>query len=154
MVYSGYNKDFGPLNLAQMHRFCKELNNILIDKKYRGIKIFHHCSPKFHMQANACFLMTAFLVVCYYKTAKQAMSYFTKVGKSLIPFRDAGEEPSDFECTVFDCLKGLEQALSLGWYNFKTFNYKEYEFNHSLENGDMNWIVPKRILAFSSPTED
>ena len=33
------------------------------------------------------------------------------------------------------------------------FDHKEYEFNHKLDNGDMNWIVPKKILAMSSPTE-
>ena len=34
------------------------------------------------------------------------------------------------------------------------FDYKEYEFNHKLENGDMNWIIPKKLLAMSSPTEN
>jgi hypothetical protein len=24
---------------------------------------------------------------------------------------------------------------------------------HRLDNGDMNWIIPKKILALSSPTE-
>ena len=52
------------------------------------------------------------------------------------------------------CCKGLETAISLGWYNFNTFKYKEYEFNHRLDNGDMNWIIPGKILAFSSPTDD
>ena len=53
-----------------------------------------------------------------------------------------------------DCLQGLERAVGLGWYNFKTFDYKKYEHDHNLANGDMNWIVPKRILALSCPTED
>lgn len=70
-----------------------------------------------------------------------------------MPFRDAGEEPSPFEIYVIDCLRGLERAITLGWYNFKKFDYKDYEFNHKLDNGDMNWIIPKRILALSSPTE-
>ena len=70
-----------------------------------------------------------------------------------MPFRDAGEEPCEFECSTLDCLRGLEKAISLGWYTFKHYDYKEYEFNHKLDNGDMNWIVPNRILALSSPTE-
>lgn len=71
----------------------------------------------------------------------------------LVPFRDAGEEPSNFECTVLDCLKGLSKAINLGWYNFSKFDYKEYEYNHKLDNGDMNWIIPRKILALSSPTD-
>lgn len=70
----------------------------------------------------------------------------------MVPFRDAGEDPSLFETTVLECLRGLEKAINLGWYNFHTFDYKEYENVHKLENGDMNWIIPKKILALSSPS--
>lgn len=33
------------------------------------------------------------------------------------------------------------------------FDYKEYENNHKLDNGDMNWVLPNKILALSSPTD-
>ena len=97
--------------------------------------------------------MGAFLVVCYNYTAEEAFAPFKHLEKQLVPFRDAGEEPSDFECTVLDCLRGLEKAISLNWYNYLKFDYKEYEYNHKLDNGDMNWVIPGKILAFSSPTD-
>lgn len=50
-------------------------------------------------------------------------------------------------------MRGLQKAIELGWYNFNKFDYKEYEANHKLENGDMNWIIPNKIIAFSSPTD-
>lgn len=65
---------------------------------------------------------------------------------------DAGEEPGDYECSVLDCLKGLEKAIEQGWYEFRKFDYKQYENFHKLEVGDMNWIIPGKIMAFSSPT--
>jgi len=39
------------------------------------------------------------------------------------------------------------------WYDYKTFNVKEYEFYEKVDNGDMNWIVPGKFMAFSSPYE-
>ena len=123
------------------------------DSKYDGIRIFHHCSPHYNKQANACFLMGAFMVVCYHYTAEEAWALFSSIKTSLIPFRDAGEEPSAYECSVYDCLKGLERAIDLGWYNYKKFDHKWYEAHHKLDNGDMNWIIPKKILALSSPTD-
>ena len=93
------------------------------------------------------------MVVCYHYTAEEAWSLFSSIKTSLIPFRDAGEESSTFECTVYDCLKGLERAIDLGWYNYKKFDHKQYEAHHKLDNGDMNWIIPKKILALSSPTD-
>jgi cell division cycle 14 len=87
-------------------------------------------------------------------TPEESFLPFEKLGKVLIPFRDAGEDSSNFECTVLDCLRGLHKAITLGWYNFRKFDHKEYEFNHKLENGDMNWIIPNKILAFSSPNSN
>lgn len=143
LVYQGYNKDFGPLNLAQLHRYCIELYRILKDKRYQGIRIFHHSSPTFNKQANAAFLMSAFLVICFKLSAERAWAPFQRALEGhLIPFRDAGEVPGDFDLTVLDCLRGLEFALSRKWYEFKRFDYKQYESFHRLDVGDMNWIVP------------
>lgn len=125
-----------------MHRYCIELYRILKDKKYQGIRIFHHCSPTFNKKANACFLMSAFLIVCFKLTAEQAWQPFAKMHGKMSPFVDAGEVPSDFECTVLDCLKGLERAIQLGWYEFRKFDYKQYENYHKLDVGDMNWVIP------------
>lgn len=97
--------------------------------------------------------MGAFLIIQYDYTADEAWEPFKQLEKVLVSFRDAGEEPSSFECTVYDCLRGLEKAINYGWYSFHKFDYKEYEFNHKLDNGDMNWIIPRKILALSSPTE-
>ena len=41
--------------------------------------------------------------------------------------------------------------MKLGWYNPKTFNFKEYEEFEKVDNGDMNWIIPNKFLAFSTP---
>jgi len=43
--------------------------------------------------------------------------------------------------------------MKLGWYDYKTFNFKEYEYYEKVEHGDMNWIVPGRFLAFSGPSK-
>lgn len=52
-----------------------------------------------------------------------------------------------------DCLRGLEYAITLGWFNYKTFNLAEYEHYEKIENGDLNWIIPGKFVAFSSPSD-
>lgn len=42
--------------------------------------------------------------------------------------------------------------MKLGWYNPQTFKVKEYEEYERVDNGDMNWIIPGKFLAFSSPS--
>lgn len=53
--------------------------------------------------------------------------------------------------TVLDVLLGLQYAIYLNWYDYKTFNVKEYEFYEKVEHGDLNYIVPGKFYAFSSP---
>jgi cell division cycle 14 len=50
-------------------------------------------------------------------------------------------------------LGGLEYAIRLGWFNYKTFNLAEYEHYEKIENGDLNWILPSKFVAFSSPSD-
>lgn len=41
----------------------------------------------------------------------------------------------------------------MGWFNYKTFNLAEYEHYEKIENGDLNWIIPNKFVAFSSPSD-
>ena len=36
--------------------------------------------------------------------------------------------------------------------DYRLFNLKEYEYYEKVENGDMNWIIPNKMLAFGTPT--
>ena len=54
---------------------------------------------------------------------------------------------------LLDCLRGLEHAIKLGWFDYKTFKAKDYEHYAKVENGDLNWIIPGKVLAFSSPSD-
>ena len=69
------------------------------------------------------------------------------------PFRDASYGDCTYSCSIFHCLKGLEIAISHGWYNFREFDNKEYEYYEKVENGDLNWILPKKYIAFMGPVD-
>lgn len=44
--------------------------------------------------------------------------------------------------------------MKLDWFNFKTFNITEYEHYERVQNGDLNWVVPNKFVAFSSPSDE
>ncbi len=56
-----------------------------------------------------------------------------------------------YYCSVYDCLKGLELAIRFSWYSFNHFDVYQYQHYERVENGDLNWIVPNKFLAFSGP---
>ncbi|KAJ3595199.1 hypothetical protein NHX12_004503 [Muraenolepis orangiensis] len=65
--------------------------------------------------------------------------------------RDAAAGRISFNLTVLDCLKGFYKALHCGFLDFDNFDVEEYEHYERVENGDLNWILPGKILAFSGP---
>jgi cell division cycle 14 len=70
--YWPFNKDFGPLNLAMVHRYSRELARLLKDSNYENNKIFHYCTSKDpgDKMVNGAFLMGAFMIVILKMTAE------------------------------------------------------------------------------------
>jgi cell division cycle 14 len=48
-------------------------------------------------------------------------------------------------------IKAVEKALKIGWLDFDKFDREQYEFYERVENGDLNWIIPAKILSFCGP---
>uniref|UniRef100_A0A8C5SW84 protein-tyrosine-phosphatase n=1 Tax=Laticauda laticaudata TaxID=8630 RepID=A0A8C5SW84_LATLA len=68
-----------------------------------------------------------------------------------IPHRDAAFGTCTFHLTLLDCFQAINKALQYGFLDFNTFDANEYEHYERAENGDFNWIIPKKIMAFSGP---
>jgi len=83
--------------------------------------------------------------------AIQAYLPFQQNNTKFLPYRDAGKGPSLYNLEVIDVLKGVHRATQLGWVDFSAFDVKSYEFFEKVENGDWNWIVPGKFLAFATP---
>ncbi|OMJ90266.1 hypothetical protein SteCoe_7377 [Stentor coeruleus] len=150
--YEPFHEDFGPLNLGMTYKFCYQLNKLLSDPKYISFSIYHYCSTNPAKKANAAYLICAFQILMLKRTSAEAWSRFSHI--SFTSFRDASYGPCYFECSIIDCLQGLEKSISLHWFNISTFDLRSYETKEKIENGDCNWIIPNKILAFSSPSDN
>jgi len=120
--------------------------------EYKETKIYHYCNSEYDKKANAAFLMGAYQVLCLSRSAIEAWKPFE--GEEFVDYRDSLKGPCSYKCTIYDCLEGLEWAQKLGWYNKLTFNLHEYNYYSSVEHGDMNWIIPGKLLAFSAPIDE
>jgi cell division cycle 14 len=53
-------------------------------------------------------------------------------------------------------MQGIHKAKQVGFIDWhlpnSTFNLNKYEFYEQVINGDWNWILPQKFLAFSGPT--
>jgi len=63
--------------------------------------------------------------------------------------------PNDPMITVRDCLEGMHTfALKLRLLDFSVLDPDLLAQMESAEGGDLNWIIPGKILAFAAPSKD
>ena len=143
--------DFGPVDINLTYKFCKKLDSILSDPEHKHKKIYHMTCNHMYKKANAAYLMGAYCVIVLKKSAYEVGKIFSFIP---IRFRDASDGPCFFFLSLADCFIALEQAIRRNWFNYLSFNSDEYEFYSRLENGDLNWIIPRQFVAFSSPADE
>ncbi|XP_051980019.1 dual specificity protein phosphatase CDC14AB-like isoform X3 [Xyrauchen texanus] len=151
-VYENFYADFGPLNLAMLYRYCCKLNKKLKSFTLTRKRIVHYTNFDQRKRANAAVLIGAYAVIYLKKTPEEAYrALISGSNASYLPFRDASFGNCTYNLTVLDCLQGIRKALQHGFLNLETFDVNEYEHYERVENGDLNWIVPGKLLAFSGP---
>ncbi|KAG1945795.1 dual specificity protein phosphatase CDC14A [Pimephales promelas] len=151
-VYENFYADFGPLNLAMLYRYCCKLSKKLKSFTLTRKRIVHYTSFDQRKRANAAVLIGAYAVIYLKKTPEEAYrALISGSNASYLPFRDASFGNCTYNLTVLDSLQGIRKALQHGFLNFETFDVNEYEHYERVENGDLNWIVPGKLLAFSGP---
>lgn len=154
LVYTPYHKDFGPLHLGNIAKYVIEVERLLNLKTKTSTILYHYTSTKPENVANSCLLICAFQVIIMGMSADEVWRTFSsRCSLPITAYIEAGYKPTDYKCTILDCLRGLEFAIKLGWFDIATFNIKEYTFYESVENGDLNWIVPGQFVAFSTPND-
>lgn len=121
--------------------------------KLQTYKIFHYTSLNPSKKVNSAFLMGSYMLLVLSKTSTEIIDLFSQV-TTFASYCDASQEKSDFELPFFECLKGLEKAIKLNWYNLSTFDLRSYETGSIIENGGYNWIIPSKIVAFMCPAHD
>ncbi|XP_042318966.1 dual specificity protein phosphatase CDC14A isoform X1 [Sceloporus undulatus] len=115
-------------------------------------KIVYYTSFDQRKRANAAFLIGAYAVIYLKKTPEETYRILLSGSNPpYLPFRDASFGNCTYNLTILDCLQGIKKALQHGFVDFKTFDADEYEHYERVENGDFNWIVPGKFLAFSGP---
>jgi len=152
LVYENFYADFGPLNLSLLYRYCAKLNRKLKSYSLAKKKIVHYTTLDSHKRANAAFLISAYSVIYLDKTPEEAFKPLVGgFNPPFVPFRDASFGVSIYTITILDCLKAVKKAKESGFFEFDDFDYDEYEHYEKVQNGDFNWLVPEKFLAFCGP---
>lgn len=148
--YDAFYDDFGPVNLSVLYRFCEFLDSLL--EKNENKRVFLFTSMDQANRVNAAYLIAAYLVIFKNCSAEQA---YLRLQAAEPPryngFRDASVGFPLYLLHVQHVIQSVEKALKFRWLNFENFDPDEYEFYEKVENGDLNWIIPQKVLSFCGP---
>eukprot|EP01071_Lankesteria_metandrocarpae_P008127 Lankesteria_metandrocarpae@DN4877_c0_g1_i2.p1 len=152
-VYEPFSFDFGPLHIGHVYNYCKQLDAKLNDPGLHDKLILHETwAADPNRAANVVLLLCAYQVVMCRMSPTKAYKPFKDASMEFPAYRDAAYGQCDYDLTILECLQALEMAVRIGWFNYQTFNISEYEYYERLKSGDLNWIIPKKFVAFCGPT--
>nr|XP_023012477.1 dual specificity protein phosphatase CDC14B-like [Leptinotarsa decemlineata] len=152
LVYENYYSDFGPLNISCLFKFCVKLRKYL--QYAKGLKsVVYYTSDHPDKKANAACLIGLFSVIYLNFQPKDIWRALSELGPYK-PYLDASQYPGGFTLKIPDCILAIQKALSFNFFNFDDFNVTEYDLYDKLQYGDMNWLVPRKFLAFIGPSDN
>lgn len=170
--YEGFNKDFGPFNLATTHLFCSKLKiwfdtqHLRDPDKYVAIVLDDSdCKQKLNAKLATAISAMVLLNLTDKEVMQQLnfhMTYKGTVGEprkelrfkdTTSTFTDVSGFRSILQLTLKDCVEAFYAAMQAKFYNYYEFDHSEYLFYETVMSGDLNWIVPNKILAFAGPCD-
>mmetsp|Transcript_9407 Transcript_9407/g.26979 ORF Transcript_9407/g.26979 Transcript_9407/m.26979 type:complete len:232 (-) Transcript_9407:232-927(-) len=144
--YRQRTKEFGPVDISIIHRFCNAFVHRIRTQPGALVYLFEK-DPK--SQTNASLLLSSLMVLYFGWSPKKAATFF-KDRFQLNPYTDAFGSKEQCELTVEDCLVGLQHASDLEWYSPSNFDLQIYRSLSDPWMGDITQICPK-IFVFKGP---
>ena len=151
LSYAPFFSDFGPLSLAQVFRFIIELEKLLRSPEARGVLIYHYTNLVSYNRVNAAFVMGCFMIAKLGMEAEEVWAKFAVISPPFVAYRDASYGPCSYKCTLRHCLRGFEHGLKARLIDLGNFDLKSFEFYEKTQNGDLSWVVPRKLIAFATP---
>jgi len=171
LFYESFNMDFGPFNLAVTHSFCSKLKVWLDTQPYRSpdkiiaIVLDNEDTERKLNITLAVAIASMVLLNLTDEEVLERLGFFmmysgliNEQGKQLVfhekkKFNDVSGNQSFMSITLADCIKAFHAALHFKFYDYYEFDQLEYLFFETIVSGDLNWIIPGKLLAFAGPVD-
>jgi len=150
-IYTPLKDDNGPLNLGLMYKYCKLLRDKMQDAINKDKKLYHATNGDEVTRTNAAILAGAFMIMVMKKSADDTWACLKGLKHPFTKFHDCWKSANTPGVSLLDCYRAIQKAIDHRFYDFDTFNVAEYDTRQEVVNGDMNWIIPGKLMAFKGP---
>jgi cell division cycle 14 len=147
-AYQPLDREFGPPTIVQIHNFYCLTAGVL--NSHSELVQFWCTDNAYRFTTAVCYICT-FRMVYSHDTVCQVFEQFTKLTPCFMPFNDFSPLPPTHLLSVEGYLKGFYRGFRQNWYCPEKFDAIDYAHYSEGKNGNMNWIVPGKLLALASP---
>lgn len=154
--YYPLDKDFGPINIYYISKFCNFLNDIInndiLKKNNRDIVYYIYETSDNIDLMNATLLSACYMLI--YNNIKPGEIIF-KISNlfNLHPcyYRDCVSYFGGYYTSITTCLFALYHAININIYLIDTFDFSDYEYCTNFKFRDMN-IIANKFIAMCCPS--
>ena len=138
-----------PPTIVQIHTFINSIRKNINESDGKIVNIF--CSSTPEAIWNYFFLLSSYLIVDHHLPSTEILSKLKVLIDPFQTFEKVQIIAHQIEAIILNFSNAFILAYQKGFYNPDTFPLDEYNAMFSGKNGDMNWIIYKRLLALASP---
>lgn len=146
-IYYPFEKETGPPSLSQIHMFVQFIDE-MTEQSDSPLLLFTIDSNQI---SNHILYLTAYRMIHMKMTPQKAYSPFSKLAHQIQPYYDSSSKTHPFPVPIIECAKGVWKAIELNWYSYSSFDVEETRRLERVDEGDMNWLIPGKLLGFASP---
>ncbi|XP_066249539.1 dual specificity protein phosphatase CDC14A-like [Euwallacea similis] len=151
LIYQNYYFDFGSLNILCLYKYCLKVNKYL-QQYARGIVYYTTSHPD--RNAYTAYLMGCFCVLYLKILPKEIIKFLKRLDRLSKAFFDASQFICPFVLKMLNCFQTIVKGNTFNFSNFVGFNSSEYDLYNKLKYDDINWLLPRKFLAFIGPADD
>ena len=146
--YTPFEEDFGPVSLASVFEFCRDLRELIEENPTRLVAVVTKSDVK--SLTNSVFLLGSYLIVMLNRCVETVENCFKHLGSRVASFRDISPGRQNFDLFLSDCWSGLRKASALEWAGDR-FDLEQYLELGSVLNADMHEVIPGKMFAMRGP---
>ncbi len=154
--YYPLDKDFGPINIYFISKFCIFLNDILnndkLKKNNRDIVYYTYETVDKIDLMNATLLSACYMLI-YLNIKPDEIIFKISHLLNLHPcyYHDCVSKFGGYYTSITDCIRAIYYSININIYSIDTFDYKDYEYCTDFELRDMN-IIGNKFIAMCCPS--
>uniref|UniRef100_A0A0N4Z9E0 protein-tyrosine-phosphatase n=1 Tax=Parastrongyloides trichosuri TaxID=131310 RepID=A0A0N4Z9E0_PARTI len=150
--YVPFADDFGPIDISSTLKFLEIVK--AMHTKFTNSHLFICCLNVDKERLNGAVLAGAYLILYERMELEEVYDLLTGSGGiSYISFLDASTDAEAWKMDLKSALSGFVAGFQNQFFSLKNFNFYEHDHYGLVQYGDLNWIIPGKLMAFAKPTE-